>query len=213
MSHFIGLCFGESWEGMLDQYYEGLEVEEYIAYTKEEAIDIVKQNRATAYERAVEALNKPDLSSEARINYEKIIDSGLFISYNDAWKEVQSWGYQLDEEENLLSTYNPYSKWDWYCEGGRWDGFIHLKEKDENGDPLRVNQALFKEIDWDYMLKNNCIPFNYVTEEGDWYEKGEMGWWGMTINEMDKDSWDNEFKSYLKLVDDDCLVTAVDFHI
>ena len=41
MSHFIGLCFGDNWENDLEQYYEGLEVEAYIRYTKEEAIDTV----------------------------------------------------------------------------------------------------------------------------------------------------------------------------
>lgn len=213
MSHFIGLCFGEAWESNLDSYYEGLEVDEYIAYTKEDAIDMVKQSHADNYEYALKMLTKEDLSSEARLKFENIVEDGLFISYEKAWEEVKEWGYKMDEYENLLSTYNPNSKWDWYEEGGRWNGFIRLKERDENGDPLRVNQALFKEIDWEYMLKNNCIPFNYITEEGDWYEKGEMGWWGMTANEKEKDVWNKEFESYLKLVDDDCLVTAVDFHI
>ena len=44
MSHFVGLCFGDYWESNLEQYYEGLEVEAYVAYTKDEAIDKVKKN-------------------------------------------------------------------------------------------------------------------------------------------------------------------------
>jgi hypothetical protein len=213
MSHFVGLCFGDYWESNLDAYDESLEVEEYIVYTKDEAIDIVKQNHARAYESAIEYLRKSDITESNREHYQSVVDKGLFISYEDAWKKVQDWGYRIDEDENLISTYNPDSKWDWYSIGGRWSGFLCTKEKDDEGNPIRVNQAQFKDIDWDYMIENNIIPFNYVTEEGVWREKGEMGWWGMTTNEMEQDDWNDNFKRYLKLVEDDCLVTAIDFHI
>lgn len=213
MSHFVGLCFGDYWESNLDAYDEGLEVEEYVVYTKDEAIDVVKQNHAKAYESAIEYLRKSDITESNKEYYQSIIDKGLFISYEDAWKKVLDWGYKLDDEENLLSTYNPDSKWDWYSIGGRWSGFLCTKEKDDEGNPIRVNQAQFKDIDWDYMFENHIIPFNYVTEKGGWREKGEMGWWGMTSNEMEQDDWDNNFKRYLKLVEDDCLVTVIDFHI
>lgn len=213
MSHFVGLCFGEYWESNLDPYDEGLEVEEYIVHTKDEAIDIVKQNHAKAYESAIEYLRKSDITESNREYYQSIIDKGLFISYEDAWKKVLDWGYKLDDEENLLSTYNPDSKWDWYSIGGRWSGFLRTKEKDDEGNPIKVDQAQFKDIDWDYMIKNDIIPFNYVTEDGEWCEKGEMGWWGMTTNEMEQSDWADNFKRYLKLVEDDCLVTVVDFHI
>lgn len=213
MSHFVGLCFGDYWESNLDAYDEGLEVEEYIVYTRDEAIDIVKQNHVKAYESAIEYLRKSDVTESNKEYYQSIIDKGLFISYEDAWKKVLDWGYKLDEEENLLSTYNPDSKWDWYSIGGRWSGFLCTKEKDDEGNPIRVNQAQFKDIDWDYMFENHITPFNYVTEEGMWREKGEMGWWGMTTNEMEQDDWDANFKRYLKLVEDDCLITVIDFHI
>ena len=213
MSHFVGLCFGDYWESNLDAYDEGLEVEEYVVYTKDEAIDIVKQNHAKNYESAIEYLRKSDITESNKEYYQSIIDKGLFISYEDAWKKVLDWGYKLDDEENLLSTYNPDSKWDWYSIGGRWSGFLCTKEKDDEGNPVRVNQAQFKDIDWDYMFENHITPFNYVTEEGEWREKGEMGWWGMTTNEMEQDDWDDNFKRYLKLIEDDCLVTVIDFHI
>ena len=213
MSHFIGLCFGDCWESNLDQYDESLEVEPYVAYTKEEAIDEVKQRYASDYEWAIKALENTSTTEQQRKHAESIIERGLFISYEDAWKVIQDWGYEIDEEENLLSRYNPDSKWDWYSIGGRWSGFLCTKEKDYEGNPIRVNQAQFKDIDWDYMIKNDIIPFSYVTEDGEWCEKGEMGWWGMTANEMEQDDWADNFKRYLKLVEDDCLVTVVDFHI
>ena len=159
MSHFIGLCFGEYWESNLDRYDENMEVEPYIRYTKDEVIDEVKRRHVQNYEYALEALKKKDLDSESYEYFQKVLDKGLFISYEDAWEEAKKWGYEIDSDENLLSTYNPDSKWDWWVVGGRWSGYLVLKERAENGDIIKVDQADFNEIDWDYMLNNNRIPF------------------------------------------------------
>ena len=209
MSHFVGLCFGVDWEDNLDRYYEGLEVEPYIAYTKDEAVDEIKKMRAYNYERAVEMIQKPDLNSELVEHYQKIIDRGLFISYEDAWKEAQDWGYEIDEDENLLSTYNPDSRWDWYSIGGRWDGFLHYKDAEPGLE--ETNEAYIHELDMDYLLEN--IPFCFITEDGEWREKGEIGWWCSVSNEKPEEVWKQQFRDYVKSLDPNCLVTVIDFHI
>ena len=209
MSHFVGLCFGDNWENNLDAYDENLEVEEYIVHTKDEAIDIVKRNHAQAYESALEYLRKPDVTESSKKYYESIVDKGLFISYEDAWKEAKDWGYEIDENENLLSTYNPDSKWDWYVIGGRWNGFLHYKGTEPGF--AETNEAYIHELDIDYLLEH--VPFCFITEDGEWREKGEMGWWGSVSNEQPEDSWKQQFVDYVKSLDPDCLVTVVDFHI
>ena len=209
MSHFVGLCFGVNWENNLNRYYEGLEVEAYIVYTKEEAIDEIKRTHARNYEHAIEALQQSDLNSELIEHYQNIIDKGLFISYEDAWKKAKDWGYEIDEDENLLSTYNPDSKWDWYSIGGRWDGFLHYKDTDPGFE--ETNEACIHELDMDYLLENT--PFCFVTEDGEWVEKGEMGWWCSVSNEKSEETWKQQFVDYVKSLDSDCLVTVVDFHI
>lgn len=213
MSHFVGLCFGVYWDTDLEQYAEDLEVEAYVERTKEEAINDVQRNQRKRYLEAIKALQTPDLKSQSMDFYQKIVDQGPSISREDAWKEVLSWGYELDEEDNLLSTYNPNAKWDWYCVGGRWNGFLVLKERKDDGSIIEVNEAYFNEIDWDYMKEWNRIPFCFVDEDGEWYEKGEMGWFAITTNEVDKDTWQETFNEYLSTVEDECLVTVVDFHI
>lgn len=212
MSHFIGLCFGEFWEANLDYYDENSEVDEYVRYTKEEAIDEVKQERATRYENAVRALGNSELTEDSRKYYQDIVDKGLFISYEDAWEQAKNWGYKVDSKENLVTTYNPNSKWDWYSVGGRWNNYIYLKEKDPEGNPIQVNQAYFDEIDWDYMLEHK-IPFCFVDEDGEWHERGEMGWWACVTNEKPESDWNQMFREYVQSIDANCLVTAVDFHI
>lgn len=209
MSHFVGLCFGDNWESNLDQYDENMEVEPYIRYTKDEAIDEVKRRHAQSYENALEALKKKNLNSESYEYFQKIVDKGLFISWEDAWEEAKKWGYEIDSDENLLSTYNPDSKWDWYSVGGRWDGFLHYKDADPGFE--ETNVAYIHELDMNYLLEH--IPFCFVTEDGEWKEKGEMGWWCSVSNEKSEESWKQQFVDYVKSLDADCLVTAVDFHI
>lgn len=213
MSHFIGLCFGENLEYNLDQYDENMKVEPYVRFTKDEAIDEAKRRHAQSYENALETLKKKDLDSERYEYFQKILDKGLFISYEDAWKEAKEWGYEIDEDENLLSTYNPDSKWDWWVIGGRWSGFLVLKERDEDGEIVEADQADFDEIDWDYMFTHDKIPFCYVCPEGEWYERGRMGWWAMVSDEKPAQTWEQQFKDFIKSIDYNCLVTAVDFHI
>lgn len=171
MSHFVGLCFGDNWEDNLDRYYEGLEVDPYLEYTKEEAIDEVKSKRALNYESAIRALQREDLTDRQKEYYQSIIDKGLFISYEDAWKEIEDWGYEIDENENLMSTYNPESKWDWYSVGGRWGGFLHYKDADPGFE--ETNVAYIHELDMDYLLEH--LPFCFVTEDGKWIEKRRNG--------------------------------------
>lgn len=106
------------------------------------------------------------------------------------------------------STYNPDSKWDWYDTMGRWSGFIKTKSGEF------VNEAMFGEIDFTddksdcFSLKN---PPYCVVIDGKWYEKGQMGWWGISTG--DKENWDEEFAELITNIPDDSEVYNIDFHI
>lgn len=110
---------------------------------------------------------------------------------------------------------NPNAKYDWYQDGG-WGGFIYGKDGDG------YNSLPFNDIDWDAMLSTtkNHIPDCFVDMFGLWFERGNMGWWGISTNEKPKNIWDDEFKEFinsvLKMKDTDkenIVVYAVDFHI
>lgn len=100
-----------------------------------------------------------------------------------------------------LSTYNPESHWDWYEIGGRWKDYFELKNGSK-ADQAKVGQ-----------IKKEIKPTFAVVKDGEWYEKGEMGWWGITRNEKAEAKWDKEFKKLLKGLPKDTLVTLVDAHI
>jgi len=52
-----------------------------------------------------------------------------------------------------------------------------------------------------------------VVKDGKWYERGEMGWWGISTNEKDESEWNAEFYQLLESLPDDTMLTLVDCHI
>ena len=40
-------------------------------------------------------------------------------------------------------------------------------------------------------------PFCFVTEDGEWIEKGEMGWWCSVSNEKSEETWKQQFIDYV----------------
>jgi len=67
----------------------------------------------------------------------------------------------------------------------------------------------------DYLekAKNNAMATFAVLKNGQWYEKGEMGWFGLAANEKAQTEWHETFHKLLKETPDDVLLTIVDCHI
>jgi len=52
-----------------------------------------------------------------------------------------------------------------------------------------------------------------VLKDGQWYEKGDMGWWGMVADEKDQDEWNAQFAKLIDDLPEDTRLTVVDCHI
>jgi len=52
-----------------------------------------------------------------------------------------------------------------------------------------------------------------VVKDGQWYERGDMGWWGMVADEKDQDEWNAEVAKLLEGLPDDTLISIYDCHI
>lgn len=143
------------------------------------------------------------------------------IEDGETWCEVHSDG-------SLWKTSNENAKWDWYQMGGRYRGRLLLKQPDNN-HPLydgwqfadtdkgeyerlrkegRCDQALVGEI-----CNLDLIKTFAIVQAGEWYERGEMGWFGCVSNEKEKDVWEEEVKKLLEGLSDDTLLTILDCHI
>ena len=61
--------------------------------------------------------------------------------------------------------------------------------------------------------RKKCISTFAVLHNGVWYERGEMGWFGMVSDEKDHDTWLDEFYNVFNSLPDDTLISAYDCHI
>lgn len=61
--------------------------------------------------------------------------------------------------------------------------------------------------------KRKAIQPYAVLKDGEWYERGEMGWFGISNNEKNPDDWEEEFNELLNNLPEDTLLTIVDCHI
>lgn len=52
-----------------------------------------------------------------------------------------------------------------------------------------------------------------VLHNGKWFEKGNMGWWGMVSDEKDQNEWNNQFYELLESLPNDTLLSVYDCHI
>lgn len=138
MSHFPVLIIGDDIEEKLAPYDENIRVEPYIDIKRKEVLKKKKE-----IEREV---NKASEKESKEKSYLQDYKNGK-IEKMSLEEFAKSWyGQELDEEGNLLTTYNPDSKWDRHEIGGRWSGELLLK----NGE--KVNQSRFGEISWKGML-------------------------------------------------------------
>ena len=62
-------------------------------------------------------------------------------------------------------------------------------------------------------VKDSAISSYAVIKDGKWYQKGDMGWFGISSNEKEGHSWNKEFSELLDNLPDDTILTVVDCHI
>jgi hypothetical protein len=221
MSHFTGYVFGDL--SNLDRYDEGIEMEPYIESTKEEAIKLAVNH----YKELIEVLNScnsrliNEISRELSeghelsdgVNQDRVIRNLIQIKkitelLEDPEKCYDKYFGDSTKNDNgdIMSTYNPDSKWDWYSIGGRFDGELQLK----NGDV--ANEATVKEVDW----SKTYSPFCFVSEDGEWHACADIGMFAITSNDKPEEVWEKEFADYIKYISKegpDVNVTVIDFHI
>ena len=139
---------------------------------------------------------------DLRREYESVRDKYHYASFYDFMKRYHGcvrnqrgeWGWRC----------NPNAKWDWYQEGGRWSGFFHT------GDGADVSEELVSRIDF---TSQDSLPWAFVTADGEWFEKGQVGWFGMSDDTpASRDAFSETFRRYVR-EHPGLMVTAVDCHI
>lgn len=60
--------------------------------------------------------------------------------------------------------------------------------------------------------RGSAVTYALVTD-GEWYERGQMGWFGLSSDDMSQDDWHNIWWKIVGDLDDDTMLTVVDCHI
>lgn len=61
--------------------------------------------------------------------------------------------------------------------------------------------------------RDGAIATFAVIKDGQWYQRGEMGWWGAVSDRKDDAEWNREFSALVDGLPDDTPLTVVDCHI
>ena len=60
---------------------------------------------------------------------------------------------------------------------------------------------------------NNALSTFAIVKDSKWFERGEMGWFGISTNEQDRETWNKTFMEIFDSVSDDTLISLYDCHI
>ena len=173
---------GDEIDLLLAPYDENIEVNPYIYKTKEQIIKDFRE-KVEDVKKDMEAYKKGEYDTQKYRTYwlkegsDELTESvkERLEMYKKTDEEIYQWYRKnndecpFDENGNELSTYNPKSKWDWYSIGGRWDGYLELK------DGGKVNSAKISDVDWNGNdeTRESLKRFWEVFVEGEPLKEGE----------------------------------------
>lgn len=64
-----------------------------------------------------------------------------------------------------------------------------------------------------YVDRKSLFMTHAYILHGKWYEKGKIGWWGETEEEMDREKWVAQYAKMLREVKPNTVLTTIDCHI
>lgn len=209
MSHFTVLVIGPNPEEQLKPFDENLEVERYLLFSKE---DVIERERSVLISFKEEVYNvylkDPDAylkkkRGEGHMRYLTEIFPRLHAMDDEELFQAVITGYDqknIDEDGNVWATSNPDAKWDYYKLGGRWQGYFNLRSGKS------ADQALKKDIVFPFPP-----PFAIV-KNGEWIERGTMGWFGVVTEPKEDADWNQEFQAAINGCDENTLFSLYDCH-
>lgn len=149
-------------------------------------------------------LIRREAAEKARANYREVSDKFEYgipkLEYT--WKDICSSRFEHLSREERRNLYH-------------------------NQPSMMIWKDAFKENAWRYDIDEyQCSEEEYVkravllafcpyalVKDGEWYAKGEMGWWGMSNDHMDQEAWAHKVNELVDSLADDTLISFYDCHI
>lgn len=86
-----------------------------------------------------------------------------------------------------------------------------LEDADEHF--VEIEKFICTRDEYTKRARRSAISTFAVVKDGEWYQKGEMGWWGMTSNEIDQDEWNKRFNELIDGLPENTVLSLYDCHI
>jgi hypothetical protein len=92
-------------------------------------------------------------------------------------------------------------------------GIETVKKDDEFSWDLDPAEFSVSEDQHAEKARERALSTFALVKDGQWFEKGSMGWWGCVANEKEQDQWNREFSKFLDSVNSNTLLSVYDCHI
>lgn len=147
---------------------------------------------------------RQDAANKASAKYDK-----MMLVFGDApkavsWAEIAS-DYISGKDNNrqkYLDLYNAQERVQ-KLKNSDVEGVIWEKSEDYN-----ISKEEYIQNAWNRAISSYAIVYN-----GEWYQKGTMGWFGFSSDEMSQEEWNNKVTELIDSLTDDTRLTMVDCHI
>lgn len=169
-------------DDLLAPFDENLAVDPYVEETREDYIAFCrKEDRRIA--------NDPSDRSEAhKARMRLLLSDDAFLKTH-----AELDGLDLNDNGDVVTTYNPNSKWDWYCTGGRFQKVYEPLQGSKAGhiaDLMEQRRLVHDRVGG---TPTWCNPHAVVHRDRDgnpeWLEYGNHGWFGTIDTAMTFDAW------------------------
>ena len=156
-----------------------------------------------AYKRDIDFdYMRNERANKAAKEYDKAMKIIGHLPVNKTWEQIRGkGGKDIDKKKSK------------YWEQPRCKAWQAAKTMEDFGWDSSPDDYLISKEQFVQNAKESAISTFAVLKESKWYEKGEMGWFGMAHNEKEQDQWNKEFYKLLNDLPDDTLLSIYDCHI
>jgi len=158
-----------------------------------------------------DVIKKKDVDFEAMMDeygetatkkYDAVFEAIKDTPKNESWESIRSRIENIDVARNTYRNQPRVMAFDNLTRTSDMFGMF------EDVEDFEVDREIFIQN-----ARNRAISPFAVVKDGVWYQKGEMGWWGMSTDEMTQEEWNKKVVELFDSVPDDTVFTAIDCHI
>lgn len=202
---------GGRWDNEL-KLKSGMKAEQY----EDEGIDVNEQDDGSMYTNSAPIKY---IDFESKSADEREYKSKQFDLYREYFEEIEVGFKDLDElrkemdEEDALKIYRdqPFfqKRHDLRSDEGITFSFTIPSEYYYGKGTWEERKALFMKEYEDQAY----APYAFLLEDGEWLEKGRMGWFGMSDDHETQGEWNARSKALILEQDPELWITVLDCHI